>query len=235
MVFFCLSCRSKSLLPRPLCNYCEESMIPCPPLCSTCGSPECGALCVRPTVSLLPLSSVSGCFLALGQCYIILKQWKKCKSAMLTRWLKHSVLENYQRKAPNTRTKWICPIPSDSARAWHLGRNPAFEIAKWIQEIEGDHATIVPSLELFYSSHQAQRGSFERRLDHERFIWSRSVDFEKSPEEIILVDDFWTTGRTLRNAGRVLSKVLPGISLHGVVLGLRPYRRICCDTDFSPR
>lgn len=122
----------------------------------------------------------------------------------------------------------VVPVAQAFKRSISMGRSPAQEIAGSIAR----HLKLPvfnPFVELSpaYGPRQAERRGEQRyQLD-----LSEKFKTEKIPphlREIILVDDFMTTGHTLRESAKILHEA--GLkNIHAFVLGIRPLR----DNEFN--
>src|SRR5689334_19084807 len=78
----------------PLCRLCKNSLLPCPKLCKTCGSPACVALdsaakpleeCLRPWICHEGIDSFSALYLILNSQFYVLRKWKKSRGLLFDR------------------------------------------------------------------------------------------------------------------------------------------------------
>ena len=233
LLFQCNHCEQPpSAKAFPLCEDCLNSLIPCPPLCPHCASPECAAAtnsqCLKPWAQFHERLKIKFCaakYLLVGQGYSVLKKWKTHggplfdqKILQADRSLKDTWLK--------TQADWIIPIPQDLRRSWQLRRSPARITANWISRETG-----VQVLEALFTVPKliGQKRQAELALNHRRL---HSLQFAIHPEwknpsrplenkKILLVDDFMTTGHTLKTAAQELAQ-WGAQEVHLFCLGLRP-------------
>ncbi len=126
-------------------------------------------------------------------------------------------------------------MPPSFERSWRLGRTPALTIAQWISRetkirIETDLLLLKDSSSK--KLRQAQLG-LERRIQTPSNIVASDLAirlaFARRFHTVLLVDDFMTSGHTLRNAALALKDAGFPIA-HAIVLGYRP-RQIVGEGD----
>ncbi len=212
-LFRCSACDERAPERLPLCSICAASLIRCPELCGGCGSPVCGPdECLRPWAPLHPLESLRAAYLFIGRGHGVLAAWKFRSGPLFDR----SILrmdDPLRKGIQSLGLKAIVPLPQRFERAWQLKGSPAERIAAWVSRETG--APLVRALRV--SGHLAERqtggGAHARFANRTRFERA-----EKLPDgPVLLVDDFMTTGHTLRKAASALS----GSRLHAFCLGLR--------------
>ncbi len=152
--------------------------------------------------------------------YEILKAWKKKRGPLFDRHvLKNEICDSIrswiEEKISNPQTE-IVPLPQDSARSLKLGGSPSTVIAEWLSDQTG-----LPVRERL-----SKAGLSLRKRQAELDSWSRlqnPMDFqcaERPAGTVILVDDFITTGHTVREAARTL-KMSGARDVHVFGLGAR--------------
>lgn len=205
----------------PLCRNCAQSLRPAPPLCKQCGGTHCHSSrsCQRPWTHHPEIESYSSRYLLFPQGYAVLRNWKIRRGTLydqqiLTPYVPlREIWEKFDAEA-------IVPLPQHSLRAWQMGGSRSEQIARWVS-----HETKLPLVNLMEAMPVA-RGTprqaelkLEQRLSHARiFSLLAGVTI---PKRIILVDDFMTTGHTLRQVSRQLSEW--GVDrVHAFCLGVRP-------------
>jgi predicted amidophosphoribosyltransferase len=173
-----------------------------------------------------PIRSWTPLYLAIGQGYEVLKAWKRQPSPLADRWILRSIpaLEELAKK----NFVALVPVPQGPKRSWRLGRSPATQLATWLsRKLE---VPVLPALEIRDGSRsQAGRSLAERLERASPFSLApgpkRLKTLERVFGPIALVDDFVTTGRTLRQAAELLKSRAGAHEIHAVCLGLRPGRR----------
>lgn len=216
LLFACASCGSPRPEAFPLCRVCRDSLLPCPELCAQCGSPVCGSKCRRAWAPLLPLRSLHATYLFLGLGHEVLRRWKFHPGPFLDQAiLKLDASLAGRLRATGART--IVAVPQRFERAWELGGGSSARIAAWLSRELGIPAR--PLLKPGRLKTGQSSSSAELRFQNAlRF----QADNEGTPvlEPILLVDDFATTGHTLRSAARALGA--GGWSdVHAFCLGLK--------------
>ena len=222
----CSSCRQSppTFTTIPLCTDCAASPLPCPPLCPNCASPQCPPqACLRPWIEKTDVATYNARYLLLGPGYRTIRRWKIVGGRLFDqRILKMDA--HLRNKLRETEVSAVIPIPQRLRRAWNFRGSPADRVAQWIsREIA---IPFQPALAPSAKSHHAPRQA-ELKLN-ERFQNPIRFEFQKEyrpylKKGVILVDDFMTTGHTLRAAARLLNA--HGISpVHVFCLGVRPSR-----------
>ena len=113
-------------------------------------------------------------------------------------------------------------IPQLRSRSWRLGGSPAEKLAHWVSAQIGIQAFSFLAPRGGRGPRQAQLGIHERLANRLRFEWNEQCP--ASPHaRVLLVDDFMTTGRTLRAAAQVL-RSRGTLAVHVFCLGVRPFR-----------
>jgi predicted amidophosphoribosyltransferase len=210
MVFKCLFCKVQSFKPLRLCPDCHLRI-----------SPKWTQDLENRTVCLYRLDSLQ---------YPILRIWKKhsypnpfprngffeAQAHALKVWLESSGATH------------LVPIPQHFERSLMCGRNPALEVAQYLLSLS-------PSLGLCSDLLIKRRGS--RSIGQKAQLMGKGARLEspnsfKVNSEVLLsigarprfliVDDFLTTGTTLRQAQEVLELFFPGSTVGAFVLGIRP-------------
>ncbi len=228
-LFKCIGCKQSlnELGAFPLCSICQDSLVPCPPLCKHCGSPICpthlNEQCLRPWNDTSLIQSYSARYILLGHGYAVLKRWKLHRGSIFDRRILKSDPEHFV-KWIDLGIEAIVPIPQRFSRSWQMRGSRSLKIAEWISS-----ETKLPILQLLLSTprvasikRQAELSLKERLENPIRF--EPNLELSKNiqlPSNILLIDDFFTTGHTLRQAAQAL-KSLSGSQIHVFCLGLRP-------------
>lgn len=202
----------------PLCSPCLKSLVRAPALCVRCLGPGCAPdACLRPWASFeeTPFASVGATYLSIGPGHAVLKAWKKIGGPLFDRIV---LIPDAEASARWPLGATICPMPQGLRRSWALGRSPAERLAIRIAELRGGRIDrgLVALPRLQGTLRQAERSLEGRIADPPRF---RHPGRLAGP--VLLVDDFLTSGRTLRSAVRALALAGAG-EVHAFVLGVRP-------------
>lgn len=229
-IFFqCRHCeRPASRSSFPLCLICLSHLKLAPELCSNCASPLCCSEneCREIEGSHardLGIRSYTALYLATEPGYSVLRTWKKHGGLKFDqRVLPHdtALFENIRLKLRLSETPTVVSVPQKFARIWRLGRSPSEVIARWLAgglkiPFYPDRLRIREGF--VRHTHQAQLSLEGRLSSRNGFEASSSL----GPKSVILVDDFMTSGRTLRAAARALRENgAREISIF--VLGYRP-------------
>lgn len=226
ILFKCIACENGplNLQSFPLCLNCKEAWVECPSLCPKCANPFCPAeRCLRPwRLGQEWIDSYSACYLLLSECYRILKKWKTRRGLLfdqqvLESQIIHRRIESLTQK---TGAHAVIPVPQNIRRSWQLSGSPADAIA-----VQLGRQLRVPVMR---SLLPAQKARFRQaELSAEQRL-KNMIRFELNLKErpargstVILVDDFMTTGHTLRRAAYALK--LTGVGrIHAFCLGFRP-------------
>ncbi len=194
----------------PLCRLCLQSLIPCPPLCAQCTGLACSpAACLRRWIQLPPenpIRSYSARYLLIGQGFRVLKRWKTHPGRAFDRRVLGRDLARPLRESAGMRLAsgeaTVVAIPQDPRRSRILGGNPAERIALALSEGTGLKVQNLLQLpQLRTGSRQAEKTAGERLESPINFVATGPC-----PKRIILVDDFMTTGHTLRSAATALAR-----------------------------
>lgn len=232
-LFCCRSCEHPATRGSfPLCEDCSTQPLSAPPLCRHCGSHIC---VLRPDRCFGSkgdafIDSYTARYLLIEPGYTVLKSWKKHGGPLFDRFVLKANTEFISRirnQILDPARTVVVPVPQSFERSWRLGRSPALTVAQWISKetklpLEADLLALrSPSSR---KPRQAQLG-LERRLQtpSQVIATDRAIGFASSRQitTIVLVDDFMTSGHTLRNTALALKEAgFP--SIHAVVLGYRP-------------
>jgi predicted amidophosphoribosyltransferase len=188
----------------PLCENCLNSLRPSPELCAQCGASRCSPEeCFSPWQK----SSIHGYFAAyllIEPGYSVLKRWKKRKGTAFTRRILSpdrldpgGRLRKDHEGDRQTPLKAIVPVPQTFDRAWRLGGSPALEISESLGKLLQVPVLDALKPRLGNRKRQAELSMAERLAEVLRFEIKEGISI---PESVLLVDDFMTTGQTLRSA-----------------------------------
>ena len=214
-------------------------MRPAPELCCQCGSPAClqagRTQCQRPWISTEgsgEIKSYNALYLLVEPGYRILKRWKKSGGFLFDRTILRIENKALLNHLKTIRPDVVIPIPQRIRRSWELRGSPADKIARSVGAALGApvHPVLLHSQSSTSQVRQAELHASERMENPVNF--SVSPEYSISGRTVMLVDDFMTTGHTLRKAAGALS--LRGVrEIHSLCLGVRPvyreleFQRIC--------
>ena len=228
LILKCAVCEAlPSLKSFPLCLDCKQALKTCPPLCPDCYSLECApGFCLKPWVRQKRLNSLEIQYLMLGHSAHVLRGWKKRPSFLFDR----LVLNLHTQKIKRLKQKeieLITFIPQNTERSWILQGSPAYKIAHTLSEV-----LKIPVFEAFKTDEhthtenkrQALKNLTERKMSMINFKVQKNMDRQILGKKILIVDDFYTTGRTLQSAAQALMQ-RGASAAHGFCLGLRPPRQ----------
>ena len=177
--------------------------------------------CRKPWISHPGVDSFSARYLCVEPGYRVLKRWKLTQGSALDGKILvpyPPLLETWIRLRPDLIT-WI---PQPKARSWRLGASPAEKIARWVSAQIGvrAQATMRPGPLRVFGRRQAELRMHERMSNRLRLDWNEDAGHVRGAT-VLLVDDFMTTGRTLRAGAQVL-KSRGALAVHAFCLGVRP-------------
>lgn len=151
--------------------------------------------------------------------YSVLKSWKKVGGYAFDR-----RILNFERCGLQAvDADFIIPIPQDFSRSWKMRGSAAEKIARQIQSQTG--FTLIHALKRASRSpkRQAELSMQERFSNSIRYEVKKELASALDGSNCLLVDDFMTTGHTLKNAALALQS--RGVkSVHVFCLGVRPFR-----------
>lgn len=230
----CLLPSPKSISALP-CKECLSSLLISPRICRFCLGFSCSATeCLRPWMRISGeediqlFKSVTSRYLSIGPGASLLKSWKKVGSPALQRYLRVGLRETLDIFFPDSKKPLLLlPIPQSSPRKWQLNGGSVLRLCEMIQTIKED-TSVVDCLELFQTTTNQARTKGDGRYARKMGIRAQShstliQSFSKIPKiitdesaEILIVDDFLTSGATLRSA---LESIRLGFESSGLFAG----------------
>lgn len=252
-LFQCPACKQTGASAEtfPLCRECDQSLVPCPRLCPSCGGHTCedpsSSVCSRPWLQQTELDSFTARYLLIEPGYRVLRRWKMSRGPVLD----HRILNldgGTRERVQKIRPDVIVPMPQRFNRSWRLGGSPAEKLAYWIsEETRTPIAHLLNTTSLEKPTLQQLRGlspfkqsalSPHQRAEHSprqaelrmqdrignRLLFAYNEDIPvKREATVLLVDDFMTTGHTLKAAAKIL-RSRGVLRVHAFCLGARPLR-----------
>jgi predicted amidophosphoribosyltransferase len=143
-------------------------------------------------------------------------------------------MKNRLEKFPLEEPLSLVPVPQSASRRWELAGGSAVRVCQMIRDLrKNPDDRVLDLLEVGPKSTAQAMSQGDERYSRKATIHARAdiartdieVDFEAVPT-IILVDDFLTSGSTLRAAAKAtregLGRLGLDLRLHVFVLGFRP-------------
>ena len=234
MIFLCHLCNETIYSPHDsLCSNCLLFLKePAPRLCRSCGGLQClSSVCSRPWTLHPRIYSYHAVYLSVGGTHKILRNWKKRGGIFLDRKIFSPLQERIQQAQKSIgNPAGIIPIPQRLRRSFTLGRNPVEVFSRRMSKI-----LQIPLLfALRVGDLRGQKQSLMKlygRLSHSRRFIPQVQAIQKERKrpllDVLITDDFFTSGHTLRSAVQVLDPFLPqDCRLHVFCLGFRPALQI---------
>ena len=196
----------------PLCFFCHKTLHIAHQLNQSANTQTPGS-------SHHSLQSLSSIFRGFEEAFLILKTWKFKGGPYFDQkvliW-NQTIDKHFKQVQPKT----IIPVPSPPENIWKRQHHPTQKISHWIQK-KIKTSSIVNALKIMPKSqqnpNQSQKNLFERKRNNYRFYIDST---EKLLEPILIVDDFITSGETLKGASEALH-LLGQQEIHGFCLLIR--------------
>ena len=239
----CPACRlpDRSVVTNLPCEECLDSLLAAPRICPVCLGFACADdACARPWLAVngedgrLRFDSVTAAYLSIGPGARVLKSWKTSPSPSLTRHLQAGVqphLAQFEAETPLL----LIPIPQSARRRMELAGGSALRLCAMIREARRNpRDRILDLLDVGRREHAQAKSKGDERYSRRAAIQARpaealeEVDHRKP--RFLLVDDFLTSGTTLRTAAAVVRETFENLDrfdggntrLDVFVLGFRP-------------
>ena len=162
----------------------------------------------------------------MGSCFGVLKKWKTTSGRLFDRRVLNPELPSLQALKSIYPKPLIVPIPQKLKRSWSLRGSPALKIASWLASQLGGECVLALGESNEESNKERKSGS-QASLSHEVRFLERS-EFKLTREAkliegrtVLIVDDFMTSGRTLKLAAKCLARQNP-LRISAFALGIRP-------------
>jgi predicted amidophosphoribosyltransferase len=237
--------RAFSALP---CEECLSSLLFSPVICPICLGFACAEdsrTCTRDWIRVdgaedapVRFTRLIAGYLSLGPGFRVLKAWKTTRNPALERILLAGV-RNALRPFEQSEDLTLVPIPQSPARRWELFGGSTLRLCEMVRAVRkesGLRATVLEALQVapasgeLHETSQARTRGADRYRRSSPFVRDETIgpdSVEASP--LLLVDDFLTSGSTLRKALHSLRIDRSGRpspfahqDFHAFVLGFRP-------------
>jgi predicted amidophosphoribosyltransferase len=223
-ISICQACLlpARSVVTNLPCEDCLSSLLVSPAICPECLGLACSTgECERPWLRItgkddeLRFASVDAAYLSIGPGARVLKSWKKAPSPSLERYLLAEVREKAMHLAEG-RPIALVPVPQNAKRRWELEGGSTLRLCSMILEARKNPddeileiLEVSPNLALDPERISQAKSRGEERYSRRSAIIpgteksTRRVTRHRSPKRdsaVFLVDDFLTSGSTLRSA-----------------------------------
>lgn len=162
-------------------------------------------------------------FALIGETQTLLREWKKRPSSRIEKSFFSSLAFRAAIEEMRQLTcDAIVPIPQRLERAYRMNGGPVNRLTlRLSRELS---IPVLDELSSFCGHHspQGQKTGVHRYLNSREYRWNPAM---KMPDRVLLVDDFWTSGHTVRAATRALRRERCE-QVVAFVLGYRPYLEI---------
>lgn len=224
-MFRCPACGDPAdLSTLPLCAPCSDVLTPAPPLCLQCASPGCGESCFRPWIQNPDIQGFHALYLSTPGVYRVLKAWKKSRGMTFHRRILRPSPRLIQ-DLRNARLDGIVPVPQNWERAWRLLGSPTELLAKQFSEILEIPIFSVLEAPEAGATRQAEKKFYERSESAPAWKIKTDSHHPLRNKNILIVDDFMTTGKTLASVAHELRIRGGARVIHTLCLGVRPPRQ----------
>lgn len=133
----------------------------------------------------------------------IVARWKYRGDYIIGKIFRHYIEETFTKSFRQAKQEYvIVPIPLSKERLKERKFNQSLQLCKFTTS-----TNILDVLRAYYNEKQAKKSRSERILTKNPFYLTKPIN-----KSVILVDDIYTTGRTIRHAAELLhSKGAPAI------------------------
>jgi len=126
----------------------------------------------------------------------VVVRWKYRGDYYVAEIFRESFVQHYKKLFPTQKNKMIIiPIPLSAERLLERGFNQAYVLAEFIT------GTVQDVLTRVHSEKQSKRTRKERLISKNPFHLKKPIN-----KPVVLVDDIYTTGRTIRHAATLLKE-----------------------------
>lgn len=214
----CLNCGNMvetKTYPVPLCVDCQESFIPVEePYCHRCARPigssddqslesfAPSVLCGDCRTRELILDATYAGYEYRGLVREVISDWKFAGHEEWGNWLGKCLAETVELRNPPGEFDVIQPIPLHETRHEERGFNQARQLAEGLSQKWG--IPLISELKKIQETPPQVELSREERMENLRGVFSVESSDRLVDSHVVLVDDIFTTGSTLRTAAGVL-------------------------------
>jgi competence protein ComFC len=209
----------------PFCENCLSNLTACPPLCQNCGSPLCSQKedpflfhCEHPWNQTPEIDSYQALYLLSNLSLPVIRQWKKQRTLFSNQQILRLPIF-LEKKLLSYPIDVIVPIPQHPKRIWELSGSPPLIISQWLSRTL--EIPIVESLTSAGPRTSQARKELYGRIENPVFFEMKKKNSLRKDQAILLVDDIYTSGRTLKAAAKALEVKSPR-AIHIFCLGYRP-------------
>ncbi len=206
------------------CHECREALLVAPAICASCLGLACAPTeCFRPWIRVegeggaSRFDSVTAAYLSVGPGAAILKAWKKSPNPAIGRLLLPEIRAKLSTLPHPEAPLVLIPVPQSVRRRWDLAGGSVWRLCETILEARGrkeDAVFDVLSLDTgkFLEPERAQQAHSK---GDERYFRRSMISLREGSSpiagpnaSILVVDDFLTSGATLRSAVAAARKKL---------------------------
>lgn len=171
--------------------------------------------------------------LMLDRAYLTLKMEREGQSALLSP--KPSIDTLFRKRNHTYNSAWkadlLVPVPVSESRLMERGFNQAERLADVLSQLRG-----IPQLPLLIRTHHTGKQSFKSRAERitdmkhafaenevakEQFIdWLDRVAILTRPLRIVIIDDIYTTGSTIRACAEIVQQITKDLGYEAEIYSL---------------
>lgn len=214
----CLNCQNiveTKMYPVPLCGACQDQFDPIEePYCHRCARPigssddqslesfAPSVLCGDCRTRQLTLDATYAGYEYRGLMRQVISDWKFAGHEEWGDWFGKRLADTIEFRTPLDQIDFIQPIPLHENRHEERGFNQARQLASGLSEVWG--IPVISDLEKIRETAPQVELSREERMENLRGVFSVDSNERLADSHVVLVDDIFTTGSTLRTAAGVL-------------------------------
>lgn len=223
----CLSCRELLDLSEsgPLCESCEMEIKPLPDsICEICGDPfphpeikthQCGHCLTDPP----PFEQARSVFKLNPVLTSMIHSYKYRGSPVALAWMIQKLSDFLEKNFPPLPYDLILPVPLHLIRLLHRGFNQSLFLARGLSKRFSIPLEFRQLRRRRFETSQARLGREERKAQIVGNFWVKDPHVFKD-RRVLLVDDVYTTGATLKECAKVLKKC--GARVNAITLARTP-------------